>query len=105
MASFDRIAENEDFLQKLFAALSCLILSPITFSFFFIFSIGIQFIVYLSLSTNQFQQSTKTKNIIFVIMSVFSIWSINFINTSLSKLTLRNQTMNTIFMNALPLQK
>ena len=105
IAIFDRIAENQDFFQKLVAALSCLILSPITFSFFFIFSIGIQFAVCLSLSTNHFQKNTKTRNIVFATMSVFSILFVNFINTRLSKLTLTNQTMNTIFMSALPFQK
>ena len=104
VAVFYRITENQTAFQKLFSVLSCLILSPTIFSFFFIFSIGIQFVVFLSLSTNRFQQNTNIKNIVFVLMSLFSIWFIYFLNTSLSTLTFSNETINTIFMSALPLQ-
>ena len=78
-------------------------LSLITFSLFFIFSIGIQFVVYLLLSRNWIKQlNPNIKNIVFAIMSVFSVLFINIANINLSKLHPRK--MGIIFIDALPLQ-
>ena len=104
VAVFYRIIEGNTLLQKAVSMLSCLFLSPITFSFFFVFFLAIQFTVYLLLSTDRLKQSTSMKNIVFVIMSILSMNSINWLNTYLSKITLKNETINTIFVNTLPLQ-
>ena len=89
--------------NKINSGLSCLLLSPITFSLFFIFVLTIEFLVYLLLSSDLIKLSTNIQNIIFVVISLVSIFLIYFLNIYLSKLD--QKTMSTIFMNALPLQK
>jgi len=82
--------------------LSCF-LSSITFSLFFIFFVGIQFVVYLILSKNWIiQLNTNIKNITFIIMSVFSVLFINITNINISKLHPRK--MSAMFIDFLPLQ-
>jgi hypothetical protein len=89
--------------NKISCGLSCLLLSPITFSLFFVFVLIIEFLVYLLLSSNSIKLNTNMQNIIFVIISLVGTFSLYFLNTHLSKLD--EKTMSIIFKNALPLQK
>ena len=88
--------------NKIGPSLSCLLLSPMTFFFFFVFFLIIQFVVYLLLSSKWIKLNTNIKNIVFVVMSFFSVCFIGFLNNNLSKLHKRRMTI--VFIDALPLQ-
>lgn len=97
--------QNGGFLEKVIGMLSCLIISPISFSIIFIFLAGIKLSLYTGLAGKQVTGTIQ--NIIIIGLGLAGIYAVNKTNVYLLETAQmqKREIIRIIFVNSLPLQK